>query len=68
MHQKQNHQHPKNKEMTKVITFMTVALFSIGITAQETKPAAKKEKAKKESCCTKTDAAKKDKKACCVKK
>ncbi|WP_161568442.1 hypothetical protein [Flavobacterium cupreum] len=54
--------------MTKVITFMTAALFSIGITAQETKPAAKKEKAKKESCCTKTDVAKKDKKACCVKK
>lgn len=53
--------------MTKVITFLTVALFSIGIMAQETKPA-KKEKAKKESCCTKTEAAKKDKKACCVKK
>ncbi|QSB28100.1 MULTISPECIES: hypothetical protein [Flavobacterium] len=54
--------------MTKVITFLTVALFSIGIVAQETKPAAKKEKAKKESCCTKTDAVKKDKKTCCVKK
>ena len=31
--------------MTKVITAVTVALFSIGVSAQETKPA-KKEKAK----------------------
>jgi hypothetical protein len=53
--------------MTKVITVITVALFSIGVTAQETKPAAK-EKAKKESCCKKTSTEKKDKKSCCVKK
>ncbi|MFD1601780.1 hypothetical protein ACFSJW_17180 [Flavobacterium artemisiae] len=52
--------------MTKVITIVTAALFTIGLNAQETKPA-KKEKAKKESCCKKT-ADKKDKKACCVKK
>ncbi|GAA3737174.1 hypothetical protein GCM10022422_20560 [Flavobacterium ginsengisoli] len=52
--------------MTKVITVMTAALFSIGVMAQETKPATK-EKAKKESCCKKT-ADKKDKKSCCVKK
>ncbi|WP_394773282.1 hypothetical protein [Flavobacterium sp.] len=51
--------------MTKVITVLTIALFTIGVSAQETKPA-KKEKAKKESCCKKTDA--KDKKACCAKK
>ncbi|MDP5201258.1 MULTISPECIES: hypothetical protein [Flavobacterium] len=52
--------------MTKVITALTVALFSIGVTAQETKPATK-EKAKKESCCKKTTE-KKDKKSCCTKK
>lgn len=52
--------------MTKVITVLTVTLFSIGVMAQETKPAAK-EKAKKESCCKKTTD-KKDKKSCCVKK
>jgi hypothetical protein len=52
--------------MTKVITILTVALFSIGVTAQETKPVAK-EKAKKESCCKKTTD-KKDKKSCCAKK
>ncbi|MCR4031059.1 MULTISPECIES: hypothetical protein [Flavobacterium] len=51
--------------MTKVITIVTVALFSIGVNAQDTKPAAK-EKAKKESCCKKTTD-KKDKK-CCAKK
>ncbi|MBZ4036770.1 hypothetical protein K6T82_18515 [Flavobacterium sp. 17A] len=52
--------------MTKVITIVTVALFTIGLNAQETKPV-KKDKAKKESCCKKaTD--KKDKKSCCVKK
>lgn len=52
--------------MTKVITIVTVALFTIGLNAQETKPATK-EKAKKESCCKKaTD--KKDKKSCCTKK
>ncbi|MCM0668518.1 hypothetical protein [Flavobacterium tyrosinilyticum] len=53
--------------MTKVITVVTVALFSIGVMAQETKPATK-EKAKKESCCKKTSTEKKDKKSCCVKK
>ncbi|MBJ2127020.1 hypothetical protein [Flavobacterium sp. IB48] len=52
--------------MTKVITVMTAALFSIGVMAQETKPATK-DKTKKESCCKKT-ADKKDKKSCCVKK
>lgn len=52
--------------MTKVITILTVALFSIGVTAQETKPATK-EKAKKEACCKKTTD-KKDKKSCCAKK
>ncbi len=51
--------------MTKVITIITVALFTIGVSAQETKPA--KEKAKKESCCKKTTD-KKDKKSCCSKK
>ncbi|MBS7255595.1 MULTISPECIES: hypothetical protein [Flavobacterium] len=54
--------------MTKVITILTAALFSIGVTAQETKPAPKKEKDKKESCCKKTSTDKKDKKSCCVKK
>jgi hypothetical protein len=44
--------------MTKVITVVTVALFSIGVMAQETKPATK-EKAKKESCCKKTSTEKK---------
>ena len=52
--------------MTKVITVMTAALFSIGVMAQETKPTTK-DKTKKESCCKKT-ADKKDKKSCCVKK
>jgi len=51
--------------MTKVITILTIALFSIGVQAQDTKPAPKKEKAKKE-CCKKTND-KKDKK-CCAKK
>lgn len=50
--------------MKKVITLLTVALFSIGVTAQETKPATK-EKAKKESCCKKTAD---EKKSCCKKK
>ncbi len=54
-------------KMTKVITFLTAAVFSIGVTAQETKPV-QKEKAKKESCCKKTSTDKKDKKSCCVKK
>ncbi|MHC0442385.1 hypothetical protein [Flavobacterium sp. 3-210] len=53
--------------MTKIITVVTVALFSIGVTAQETKPTTK-DKAKKESCCKKTSTDKKDKKSCCVKK
>ncbi|SFD84308.1 MULTISPECIES: hypothetical protein [Flavobacterium] len=52
--------------MTKVITIVTVALFTISVSAQDTKPASK-DKAKKESCCKKT-ADKKDKKSCCVKK
>ena len=51
--------------MTKVVTILTVAFFTIGMNAQDTKP--KKEKAKKESCCKKTTD-KKDKKSCCVKK
>lgn len=50
--------------MKKVITLLTVALFSIGVTAQETKPATK-EKAKKESCCKKSAD---EKKSCCKKK
>jgi hypothetical protein len=54
-------------QMTKVITFLTAAVFSITVTAQETKPDVK-EKAKKESCCKKTSTDKKDKKSCCVKK
>ncbi|PBJ13733.1 hypothetical protein BSF42_12090 [Flavobacterium sp. ACN6] len=54
--------------MTKVITFLTAAVFSIGVNAQDTKPAPKKEKAKKESCCKKTSTEKKDQKSCCVKK
>lgn len=54
--------------MTKVITVLTIAVFSIGVSAQETKPT-KKEKDKKESCCTKkAKTEKKDKKSCCVKK
>ena len=45
--------------MTKVITILTIALFSLGIQAQETKPA-KKETVKKESCCSKkSDSSKK---------
>lgn len=49
--------------MKKVFTVLAIALFTIGVQAQDTKPA-KKEKAKKE-CCKKTA---KEKKACCVKK
>lgn len=52
--------------MKKLFTVLAIALFTIGLQAQDTKPAAKKEKAKKESCHKKTDD-KKDKK-CCVKK
>lgn len=51
--------------MKKVFTLLAIALFTISAQAQETKPAAKKETAKKESCCKKTA---KDKKACCTKK
>ncbi|RZJ54024.1 MAG: hypothetical protein EOO44_06475 [Flavobacterium sp.] len=60
--------------MTKVITVLTIALFSIGVSAQETKPAAKKEatskttkakcKAEGKTC----DMSKKDGKKCCAKK
>ncbi|WP_162789241.1 hypothetical protein [Flavobacterium fluviale] len=53
--------------MTKVITIVTVALFTIGVNAQDAAPV-KKEKAKKESCCKKTSTDKKDKKSCCIKK
>lgn len=52
--------------MTKVITALTVAFFSMSVMAQDTKPATK-EKAKKESCCKKT-ANKKETKSCCTKK
>ncbi|SHM82358.1 MULTISPECIES: hypothetical protein [Flavobacterium] len=51
--------------MKKVFTLLAIALFTISAQAQETKPAPKKETAKKESCCKKTA---KDKKACCAKK
>lgn len=36
--------------MKKIITIFAIALFTINASAQEVKPA-KKEKAKKESCC-----------------
>lgn len=51
--------------MKKLFTVLAIALFTIGLQAQDATPA-KKEKAKKESCCKKTDS-KKDKK-CCAKK
>ncbi|KQB41685.1 hypothetical protein [Flavobacterium aquidurense] len=51
--------------MKKLFTVLAIALFTIGLQAQDTKPAPKKE-TKKESCCKKTDD-KKDKK-CCAKK
>nr|WP_294929876.1 hypothetical protein [uncultured Flavobacterium sp.] len=51
--------------MKKLFTVLAIALFTISLQAQETKPAAKKEKAKKESCCKKTAT---EKKSCCVKK
>jgi hypothetical protein len=70
--------------MTKVITVLTIALFSIGVSAQEAKPTAKKEttsktmsKADIEKCKTKCkaegkkcdkDMAGKDAKKCCAKK
>ena len=50
--------------MKKIFTVLAIALFTISLQAQE-KPAAKKEKAKKESCCKKTAT---EKKSCCVKK
>ncbi|KAF2514234.1 hypothetical protein [Flavobacterium foetidum] len=65
IHQKQQSQPLKKQKMTKVITFLTVALFTIGVNAQDIKTA-KKDKAKKEACCKKIS--KKDKKACCAKK
>ncbi|WP_165830161.1 hypothetical protein [Flavobacterium hydrophilum] len=52
--------------MKKLFTVLAIALFTISLQAQETKPAAKKEKAKKESCCTKKSAT--EKKSCCAKK
>ncbi|TDO77587.1 hypothetical protein EV143_104354 [Flavobacterium chryseum] len=51
--------------MKKLFTVLAIALFTIGLQAQDTKPDPKKEKAKKESCCKKSAT---DKKACCVKK
>lgn len=51
--------------MKKLFTVLAIALFTISLHAQETKPAAKKEKAKKESCCKKTAT---EKKSCCTKK
>jgi len=50
--------------MKKLFTLLAIALFTISIQAQDTKPAPKKEKDKKE-CCKKSA---KDKKACCTKK
>ena len=41
--------------MKKLFTVLAIALFTIGAQAQDTKPAPKKEKAKKESCCAKKD-------------
>ncbi|CAD0004955.1 hypothetical protein [Flavobacterium salmonis] len=51
--------------MKKLFTVLAIALFTIGLQAQDTKPAPKKEKPKKESCCKKTAA---EKKSCCAKK
>jgi hypothetical protein len=67
--------------MKNLLTLLAIALFSFGVSAQETKPA-KKEPAKKEACCAKKDAKKctadekakcttaekKEAKACCSKK
>lgn len=53
--------------MKNLFAVLAIALFTIGAQAQDTKPAPKKEPAKKESCCKKTDTTK-DKKSCCVKK
>ncbi|MFH7004656.1 hypothetical protein [Flavobacterium bizetiae] len=52
--------------MKKLFTVLAIALFTIGLQAQDTKPAPKKEKAKKESCSKKSGDTK-DKK-CCSKK
>ncbi|MBF4518928.1 hypothetical protein IRZ71_21435 [Flavobacterium sp. ANB] len=38
--------------MKKLLTVLAIALFTVGLQAQDTKPV-KKEKAKKESCCKK---------------
>lgn len=61
--------------MTKVITVLTIALFSIGVSAQETKPAAKKDATSKTASKEKSkaegktcDMSKKDSKKCCSKK
>lgn len=43
--------------MKKLFTVIAIALFSISISAQETKPASKAP-AKKEACCAKKDAKK----------
>ncbi|WP_158596316.1 hypothetical protein [Flavobacterium sp. KBS0721] len=51
--------------MKKLFTVLAIALFTIGLQAQDTKPAPKKEKAKKEACTKKSGD--KDKK-CCSKK
>jgi hypothetical protein len=51
--------------MKNLLTVLAIALFTIGLQAQDTKPTPKKEKAKKESCCKKSAT---DKKACCAKK
>lgn len=53
--------------MKKLFTVLAIALFTISLQAQDTKPATTKEKSKKESCCAKKTTAK-DKKSCCVKK
>ena len=39
--------------MKKIVTFAAIALFTINLSAQESKPV--QEKAKKESCCAKKD-------------
>lgn len=54
--------------MKKLFTVLAIALFTIGLQAQDTKPAPKKEKAAKEKeSCHKKTGDKKDKK-CCSKK
>ena len=39
--------------MKKIVTFAAIALFTINLSAQESKPV--QEKGKKESCCAKKD-------------